>query len=262
MSGKRRRPSKQPLVDEFQAEKSGGLNWIGRVGSLEESIAFYLSDGLFGVEQVRKDYAKIFPNRNEASHVRPEEEQFVASFQFPATRGTVRRVKIVAPIRDFVVKRGDSGLLKDDKERVFSEQAHVDFEQLCVDFMRNAIPALRQSAYLLSSLNNQHLASGQQRPKPTDREAFLATTEGRKMRERIVEAFAEIVDKIFPPLPGRPLEVAKSLALLSEYENLKAKYSGERGRAKREMMTRHEFPSLQALEKKLTRARAIRRRGE
>ena len=81
------------------------------------------------------------------------------------------------------------------------------------------------------------------------------------VREEIVEAFAKIVDKMFPPLPGAPTKVAERKALLAEYEILKAKYSNEPGRAKREMMAKYGL-SLPALEKRLTRARAERRRSD
>ena len=99
------------------------------------------------------------------------------------------------------------------------------------------------------------------RPSPTNAGKFLATTEGRKVREEIIEAFAKIVDKMFPPLPGAPNKVAERKALLAEYEILKANYSNEPGRAKREMMAKYGL-SLSALEKKLTRARAERRRSD
>jgi hypothetical protein len=342
LSSKRRRPFNLPLIDEAETSAltensvSGGRSYSGRLDQSGESVAFRARDLPLTIDQVRKDDMNMFVNRD-------DEDKFVVSLHFPVTHGRARQFKITAWIRESV-HRDSRGVLRVDEERQFDDQALADFEQISVNFIMAALPALRNSAYFLSRLKPEHalpiepeeraeyrddglkeyivnvdgwpltrrrfrlhdvvrlfpghvtrdvesgylvrvdtlepheIADGTlfgqiiaayrknraedlswRRPPPTD-PGLLATTEGRKVREQIVAAFAEIVDAMFPPLPGAPIKVAERTALLSEYEILKAKHSDQPGRAKRELMAKYGL-SLTALEKKLTRARAERRRS-
>lgn len=237
---------------------------------------------------------------------RDEERQLVASFHFPAASGRSRQIKITASILEFFRDRDDSGsgLLRVDEERVFDDQALVDFEKICVNFMLAALPELRKSAYLLSRLNPQRAISDEavssdsaadkddglkeyivnvggwprtrprfrmhdvvrlypghvkrdvdagylvrvdelkpnetaegtsfgqiiaayrksrevltrRRPVPTDMGTLLGTSEGRKIRDQLAEAFAGIAAKLFPPPVGRPpaLSAEAREALIAE----------------------------------------------
>jgi len=113
-------------------------------------------------EQLRLDLQQVFVARD-------EEESLVAAFHFPS-RGRARQVKFRFRIRESLLKymldsaeegwdvaeslarlAGGYRSLSDD-ERRFLDQALVDFEQLCVNFMYAALPRLLKSAALLTRL--------------------------------------------------------------------------------------------------------------
>lgn len=288
-----------------------GRSWQGLLEPVGEKLGFSAHDFLFTIEEVRADDAQMFVNRS-------EEDRFVASFHFPPTSGKARQIKIVVPIRDFI-KETAPGSLQVDTEKSLDEQALINFEQICFNFMLAVLPVLRKSAYLLSQLNPQresaaavsdeslsdhddreeyivnvssgwplarprfrlfdvvrlhsaiahhdvqkgylvrvkdvenniggkgaeyraaiaaHRAASSEeaharlRPKPTDLETFLATSEGRKFREQIVADIATVANIVFPPTPGRPLarseEETTALAaeLREDFNQRSAKYVG------------------------------------
>lgn len=68
------------------------------------------------------------------------------------------------------------------------------------------------------------------RPTPTDTEALLATSDGRKTREQIIAALEGIAADVFPPSQGRPLarttdeRTALVAELRDDYNQRRAKY--------------------------------------
>lgn len=282
-SKERRRPFNLGLIGEAEAYSSPpGRNWSGSLDKAGQDIGFFLQEFLLTDEQVRKDEMQMFVNR-------AEEDKFIAALHFPAVGGKARQVKIVAAIKQGIVEDTDTGVLRADATHALDEQALVDFEQICVNFLTIGLPILRKSAYWLSRLNperlieremvttdsaadggedyivnrdkgwpvhrprfnlfdvvrlepsaatravdagylvpakdvndgvggwgeeyraaiNAHRAALEnpvaRRPTPTRTLTFIDTSEGRKVRDRIVKAFAEIADRLFPASPGRAL---------------------------------------------------------
>jgi hypothetical protein len=119
---------------------------------------------LLSRDEVRLDEEQTFVRRG-------DEQSFVASFHFPS-RGKARQVKFKIPIVDTIRQMYHSSLNESDEEllsrfkatikgtiiaspaeEAFVDQALVDFEQLCVNFMTAALPELETSASLLAQLN-------------------------------------------------------------------------------------------------------------
>jgi hypothetical protein len=260
-------------------------------------------------EQLRLDLQQVFVNRK-------EEDDAIVALHFPS-HGRARQVKFRFPVQQELAVMTRDKVSWDDTadlgeyvtlllghrpltpdEARFVEQALVDFEQLCANFIYAALPALARSAGLLARLNLQRAtpafeskpqppaeavaaddgfeeylvnrdqgwpilrerfrlhdvvrlpaghakrdvdagylvplaeaernfgawgdeyreaieayrerraaeaAATQRRPRPTDTQTLLATSDGRKTRERIMKMLANIPEELFPPATGRPL---------------------------------------------------------
>jgi len=135
----RRRPLNIPLTKPTEQGKTWHL-------ALSKPTAADLSvhNRLMTRDEVRSDDLQMFVSRLE------EDFLVVASFHFPFVRGRARQFKFTVPI---VYQLRTEAEVEQVVDGPLVEQAVVDFEQLCMNFMSAAFPVLRTCALMLARSN-------------------------------------------------------------------------------------------------------------